>query len=99
MTRIEASYGTPGEVHEVAGSAAVAAVADADASTATSQYAVTDARHLVFSLQIGGWSEVEAGNIVALLLGIRPVHGGWRASEIEHLRFLKALVETGRIAH
>jgi hypothetical protein len=53
----------------------------------------------VFSLQIGGWSEGEAGNLVALLLGIRPVHGGWRASEIEHLRFLRALVETGRIAH
>ncbi len=97
MTRIDASYGTPGGAHEVAGSAAVAAVADA--STSTPQYAVTDARHLVFSLQIGGWSEVEAGNLVALLLGIRPVHGGWRASEIEHLRFLRALVETGRIAH
>jgi hypothetical protein len=97
MTRIDASYGTTGEVHEVAGSAAVAAIADADASTR--QYAVTDARHLVFSLQIGGWSEVEAGNLVALLLGIRPVDGGWRASDIEHLRFLRALVETGRIAH
>lgn len=87
MTRIDASYGTP----------AIAAIADAGA--ATRQYAVTDARHLLFSLQIGGWSEVEAGNLVALLLGIRPVQGGWRASEIEHLRFLKALVETGHIAH
>ena len=97
MTRIDASYGTSSEAHEVEGSAAVAAFVDA--STSISQYAVTDARHLVFSLQIGGWSEVEAGNLVALLLGIRPVHGGWRASEIEHLRFLRALVETGRIAH
>jgi hypothetical protein len=87
MTRIDASYGAPG----------VAAIVDAEDSTR--QDAVTDARHLVFSLQIGGWSEIEAGNLVALLLGIRPVHGGWRASEIEHLRFLKALVEAGRIAH
>jgi hypothetical protein len=77
--------------------AAVAAVAEIEPSIRLS--AVPEARHLVFSLQIGGWSEVEAGNLVALLLGIRPVHGGWRASEIEHLRFLKALVETGRIAH
>ena len=77
--------------------AAVAALADTQPSTR--QGAVTDARHLVGSLQIGGWSEGEAGNLVALLLGIRPVHGGWRASEIEHLRFLRALVETGRIAH
>ena len=97
MTRIDASYEMPGRAHEAAGTATVAAVADA--SISTPQYAVTDARHLVFSLQIGGWSELEAGNLVALLLGIRPVHGGWRASEIEHLRFLKALVETGRIAH
>ncbi|MEZ0240313.1 MAG: hypothetical protein ACAH65_05895 [Chloroflexota bacterium] len=77
--------------------ATVAAVAEIEPATRHST--LTEARHLVFSLQIGGWSEVEAGNLVALLLGIRPVHGGWRASEIEHLRFLKALVETGRIAH
>jgi hypothetical protein len=97
MTRIDASYGTQGGQEDVVTAPAVAALGDA--SAATPQYAVTDARHLVFSLQIGGWSEVEAGNLVGLLLGIRPVHGGWRASEIEHLRFLKALVETGRIAH
>ena len=54
MTRLDGSYGTQGEAHEVAGSAAVAAVANA--SDSTPQYAVTDARHLVFSLQIGGWS-------------------------------------------
>lgn len=59
----------------------------------------TDVRHLVFSLRLDGWSDVEAGNLVELLLGIRPVHGGWRATEIEHLRFLRALVEAGRIAH
>lgn len=92
MTRIDGSYAGDGS-----GFAGVAALADTAASAR--QDAVTDARHLVFSLQIGGWSEGEAGNLVALLLGIRPVHGGWRASEIEHLRFLRALVETGRIAH
>ena len=92
MTRIDGSY-----AGDASGLAAVAALADTQPSTR--QDAATDARHLVFSLQIGGWSEDEAGNLVALLLGIRPVHGGWRASEIEHLRFLRALVETGRIAH
>ena len=92
MTRIDGSHARDGS-----GSAAVAALADTEPSTRHD--AVTDAKHLVFGLQLGGWSEVEAGNLVALLLGIRPVHGGWRASEIEHLRFLRALVETGRIAH
>ena len=92
MTRIDGSYAGDGS-----GMAAVAALADTQPSARHD--AVNDARHLVFSLQLGGWSEDEAGNLVALALGIRPVHGGWRASEIEHLRFLRALVETGRIAH
>jgi hypothetical protein len=69
------------------------------ARLADGQPAHAEARSLVFSLQIGGWSETEAGNLVALLLGIRPVASGWRATEIEHLRFLRALVETGRIEH
>src|SRR5215212_11701318 len=42
----------------------------------------TEARTLVFGLEIGGWSEIEAGNLVGLLLGIRPVTSGWRATEI-----------------
>jgi len=92
MTRIDGAYAGDGS-----GLAAVAAFSETGRSTR--QDAVSDAKHLVFSLQIGGWSEIEAGNLVALLLGIRPVNGGWRASEIEHLGFLRALVETGRIAH
>ena len=91
MTRIDGSYTGDGS------GSAVAELADREPGVRRD--AVTHARHLVFSLQIGGWSEIEAGNLVALQFGIRPVHGGWRASEIEHLRFLRALVETGRIAH
>jgi hypothetical protein len=82
------------------GSVATAEVSvDPDSDGTIRQPARADARTLVFSLQIGGWSEVQAGNLVALMLGIRPADSGWRASEIEHLRFLRALVETGRIAH
>lgn len=57
------------------------------------------ARTLMWSLETGGWSEREAGNLVALLNGLRPAVTGWNEREIEHLRFLRALVETGRLTH
>jgi hypothetical protein len=57
------------------------------------------ARTLMWSLETGGWSEREAGNLVALLNGLRPAVTGWNEREIEHLRFLRALVETGRLDH
>jgi hypothetical protein len=55
------------------------------------------ARTLIWTLEIGGWTEREAGNLVALLHGIRPARSGWSVREIEHLRFLRALVQAGRI--
>jgi len=55
------------------------------------------ARTLVRSLELGGWTEREAGNLVALLHGLRPARAGWQVREIEHLRFLRALVQSGRI--
>jgi hypothetical protein len=54
-------------------------------------------RTLVWTLEIGGWSEREAGNLVALLHGIRPARTGWSVREIEHLRFLRAVVRSGRV--
>ena len=57
------------------------------------------ARSLVWRLESGGWSEQEASNIVALVHGLRPARNGWTVREIEHLRFLRAVVSTGRIAH
>jgi hypothetical protein len=55
------------------------------------------ARTLVWHLEAGGWTEREASNLVALFHGLRPVTGGWSIREIEHLRFLDAMVKNGRI--
>jgi hypothetical protein len=55
------------------------------------------ARSLIWNLEIGGWSEREAGNLVALLHGLRPAQTGWTEREIDHLRFLRAIVESGRL--
>ena len=57
------------------------------------------ARTMMWGLEAGGWSEREAGNLVGLLHGLRPAQAGWSEREIEHLRFLRALVESGRLDH
>ena len=56
------------------------------------------ARTLVWHLEAGGWTEREASNLVALVHGLRPTRGGWTIREIEHLRFLHAMVNSGRIS-
>jgi hypothetical protein len=55
------------------------------------------ARTLVWHLEAGGWTEREASNLVALLHGLRPARAGWSVREIDHLRFLQALVKNGRV--
>lgn len=55
------------------------------------------ARALIWNLEIGGWSEREAGNLVGLLHGLRPAQTGWTEREIDHLRFLRSIVESGRL--
>ncbi|HUQ43274.1 MAG TPA: hypothetical protein VM451_02520 [Candidatus Limnocylindria bacterium] len=55
------------------------------------------ARSLVWHLEAGGWTEREAGNLVALAHGLKPSRSGWSVREIEHLRFLQAMVKTRRI--
>jgi hypothetical protein len=52
---------------------------------------------MVWHLEAGGWTEREAGNLVALLHGLKPSRSGWTFREIDHLRFLQAMVRTGRI--
>jgi hypothetical protein len=52
---------------------------------------------MVWHLEAGGWTEREAGNLVALVHGIWPVRSGWTVREIEHLRFMHAMVRNGRI--
>lgn len=55
------------------------------------------ARTLVWHLEAGGWSQREASNLVALFHGLRPTASGWTTREIDYLRFLQAMVRTGRI--
>lgn len=57
------------------------------------------ARALMWNLEAGGWTRREAGNLVGLLHGLRPTVSGWNDREIEHLRFLRAIVEAGRLGH
>ena len=57
------------------------------------------ARTMMWSLEADGWTEREAGNLVGLLHGLRPARAGWSEREIEHLRFLRALVDAGRLDH
>lgn len=65
---------------------------------ATTSTAPTASRRMVWHLEAEGWTEREAGNLVALLHGLRPARNGWTVREIEHLRFLNEMVKTGRIA-
>jgi hypothetical protein len=60
--------------------------------------AASGARSMVWHLEAGGWTEREAGNLVALVHGLKPARTGWSVREIEHLRFLQTLVKSGRIA-
>ena len=57
------------------------------------------ARAMMWNLEAGGWTAREAGNLVGLVHGLRPAPSGWREREIEHLRFIRALVEAGRLGH
>ena len=59
--------------------------------------AAPGARSQVWHLEAGGWTEREASNLVALFHGLRPVRAGWTTREIDHLRFLQAMVKLGRI--
>ena len=63
----------------------------------TTSTAPTGTRRMVWHLEAEGWSEREAGNLVALARGLRPARNGWTVREIEHLRFLHEMVKTGRI--
>jgi hypothetical protein len=53
---------------------------------------------MIRALVIGGCNPAEAGNIAALVHGLRPAHSGWTAGQIQHLLFLRSLVQGGRIS-
>jgi hypothetical protein len=48
-------------------------------------------------LTIGGWDAHEAGNLIAHIEGLRPARFGWSVREIDHLIFLRRMVESGRL--
>lgn len=75
--------------------ARAAAATSAAAAAAASEPGTT--RALIWRLQSGGWSSIEAGNLAAIALGLRPARTGWTGSELDRLRFLKSLVTAGRI--
>lgn len=49
-------------------------------------------------LRMLGLDPSEAGNLAAFVRGIPPVEQGWTVKEIEHLLFLRYLVEQRRVA-
>jgi hypothetical protein len=49
-------------------------------------------------LTIGGWGPREAGNLIAHLEGLRPSRFGWTVREIDHLLFLRRILESGRLS-
>ncbi len=48
-------------------------------------------------LQLCGLSVTEASNLTAHLNGLPAVKTGWTVRQIEHLLFLRSIVETGRL--
>jgi len=48
-------------------------------------------------LRMGGLSAAEAGNLTAHLSGIHATPQGWAIEEVEHLLFVRAMVDRGRI--
>ena len=77
--------------------AAATATAEAAASAAAASATPGTTRALIWRLQSGGWTSTEAGNLAAIALGLKPARLGWTGSELDHLRFLRSLVNAGRI--
>jgi hypothetical protein len=66
----------------------------ADHETAREPVAV---RSTIRRLQSCGLTLDEATSLAARLAGLRTVRSGWTAHQIEHLLFLRSIVETGRL--
>jgi hypothetical protein len=57
--------------------------------------AAIDSAHRL--LMIRGLSSVEAGNVVAHVIGLHPAETGWTVDEIKHVVGIRALVASGVI--
>ena len=49
-------------------------------------------------LTVRGWGAREAGNLIAHLKGLGPARFGWTVREIDHLLFLRRMLESGRLS-
>ena len=56
-----------------------------------------DVRATYRRLRQAGLSAREAGSLTAHLEGLAPVPGGWAIEEVERLRFVRALIRSGRM--
>ena len=48
-------------------------------------------------LRMAGFTDREAGSLVARLSGLEPAVTGWRLAEVEGLLFVRAMVRAGRL--
>jgi hypothetical protein len=96
MQRAKRVVPEPVPAHGEGTSRARAAAATSVAAAAAAAEPGTT-RALIWRLQSGGWSSIEAGNLAAIALGLRPARSGWTGPELDRLRFLKSLVIAGRI--
>ena len=60
--------------------------------------ATAPARRTFNRLRMAGLSTDEASNLTAHLAGLRIGRQPWTVAEIERLRFLRSLVESGRLS-
>jgi hypothetical protein len=67
-------------------------IADHETARRSFEVAVTARR-----LQLGGFTLTEASNLTARMAGLPPVRTGWSVRQVEHLLFLRSIVETGRL--
>lgn len=65
---------------------------------ATQQARAASNRQMLHQLLRAGCTPKEAWNLYAVAVGLKPVTTGWKPAEIERLKFLRHLVETGRLA-
>jgi len=68
------------------------------AASAAVGLADAPARRTFDRLRMAGLSTDEAANLTAHLAGLRIGRRPWTVAEIERLRFLRSLVETGRLS-
>jgi len=52
---------------------------------------------MIRALVMTGYTPTEAANLTDLAVGLRPVPAGWRAQEIEGLRFLRLFAASERL--